>query len=965
MDQVTDAAAAFGREATSAAAKVGTFAQRALFKVAEKGAEGIRMTRSALNHIPLGVPLKKVNIRKMFLMKHGDLLAAANVEPEDDVSSDDEVKLSDDQVQEKVGKQYFDKAYDAVRAELMQMEEGEDVTTLDKLEEAVKDRRAKVQLVSTTLKKRLNENHTKFEECIKQICQINDGLLETSTECKGGRRLLVKARDSFVTQGLLVPKNHRRREHLRDLFSVVSAVNELYSKYFTLLNLVEQFQFVEAAKMIISPETRKIREEETLMAIPSLTTVVDAWHNFTMSNTTLLSCIDQCIEDCISAGKFNEARYKNAMEASYLLGDQEKTYMGVAQSLWRSAIQILTKAITDMSTNKMEGAMLDEIAQHIAPEHLLPTFNQLCGKTIDFLFLYSQVARCHIEGQRVVGNSSRHHQQALEYIKPIAKKIGLDMHEKIHMVLQVVDIDHVDVDKALHIFFCVNLLIEATVALGLDAEQMQAARTGVKGPLVQYFGRTFHKNKVDVIASFLVDDSWTADGMALANTRYVKPLSPESYRSEVKFVKAYLADLTVGPSLHDNPFYSAKLLSPQDMSGLFETESYVEAAARNASLVTGRSLMTASGVLVANTMFEYVAKVAVRFPPLATEIIQWCEQLACVYIYSVANTFVSVSRDVPLEQQSDFTLSTRRALVFIQDRCRLAFAPSGGRGMDLIKLAFNQVQGSLSNPAEMFGIEHRLTAVESCFTVLAALRATVGSLSRLLKREPLDEFQQHADMLNEAIDDLLHVIVHRICQAIPLVEGVPEEIGRVRFNGNNIQPSPYTLALANKLVQFVNDLPIQFPRPHLRTIFVRRLVFAIQMNMVRGYAKQAKKLSDMQITHMSVDAKGFAESVEERLGSSMVSLPRYGRDFIFGGYDATDKDKTKWKDWVQKNHTNYSSDVLKLWMSNGDKDRKQEVEEFLVSLGHVEAIPVAQFRVAPDEATTAAAAASAVQPVTA
>jgi hypothetical protein len=953
MEQVTDAAAAaaaMGREATNAAAKVGAnvgrFAQRALFMVAERGVEGIRTARSALNQIPLGVPgniAKKVNIRKLFLMKHGEL--ATTTVPEDDVSSDDELRFTDDQVQEKVGKHYFDKSYDAVRAELMLMEEGEDFSAL---EEAVKDRRAKVMLVSTTLKKRLNENHTRFEECIKQICQINDGLLETSSECKGGRRLLFKAKDSFVMQALMVPRNHRRRQHLRALHSVVSAVNELYSKYFKLLSLVETCEFVEAAKMISNPETKRIREEETLMVIASLSTVIDAWHNFTMSNVTLLSCIDQCIEDCLSSGKFNEARYKQAIEASYILGDQEKTYMGVAQSLWRSAVQVLTKSITYMSMNKEEGAMLDEIARNIAPEHLLPTFNQLCGKTIDFLFQYSQVARCHIEGQKVSRNS-KHHQQALEFIKPVAKKIGLDLHEKIHVIMQVIDLDDVDIEKTLHIFLCVNLLIESTIALGLDQEQMQAARSGVKGPLVQSFARTFHKNKVDVIASFLVDDSWAPDEMTLGDMRIVKPLAPEAYRNEVKFVKGYLADLTVGPSMHDNPFYSQKLLSPQDMSAYFETESYLEAAARiTPPLPTDRCLMTASGVLVANTMFEYVAKVAVRFPPLATEIVQWCEQLACVYIFSVSNTFVSVSRDVPLEQQSDFSLSTRRALIFVNDRCKQAFAHSGVRGLEQIKLAFGQVQTAMSSAAEMFGIEHRVTAVESCFSILAALRASVGSLSRLMKREPLEEFQQHADMLYDAIDELLHVIVHRICQAIPIVESVTEDLAKVKFNGRDLQESSYTVNLAARIVQYVRDLRTDFAVPHLRTVFIRRLVFAVQANMARGYAKQAKKLTDMQITHMQIDAKAFSDAIEKGLGPSMIPLPRYTRDFINGAFDATDKTQpNKWKDWLCKNHMHYSVDMLRMLMSNGDKDRRQEVDEYLVSLGHIEAIPVIPLRVTP------------------
>jgi hypothetical protein len=610
-----------------------------------------------------------------------------------------------------------------------------------------------------------------------------------------------------------------------------------------------------------------------------------------------------------------------------------------------------------MSNTKEEGAMLDEITRSIAPEHLLPTVNQLCGKTMDFLFQYSQVARCHVEGQN--STNGKLHRQALEYIKPVAKKIGVDLHEKINMIVQVMDLGpDVDIDKALHLFLCINLLIESTVALGLDSEQMQASRAGIKTPLVETISRTFHRNKVDVIASFLVDDSWSPDATTLCDVRVVKPLLPDAYRSVVKEVKRYLVDLT---DTHENPFYSERLLAPQDLSGYFETETYGEAAAAAGAKVTtngassvpqlptDRGLMTASGVLVVNTMLEYVAKVAVRFPPLAPEILQWCEQLACIYIYSVGNTFVSVSREVPLENQSDFSPNARRMLSHISEMCEKAFAYSGREQLNAIKQAAPQLVPVLSSPQHSFGTEFRLAAVESCFAVLAALRATVGSLAKLMKREPLEEWEQRSAMLTDTVDELLHVIVHRLCQAIPLVAEVPDSLAKVKFNGRDLAMSPYTTKLAASVIDYVQNLRIDFALPHFRTIYIRRLVFAVQVNMAAGYAKQAKKLTDMQIAHMQQDAQGFAAAIESGLGAGMIPLPRYTRDFVIGAFDFVDKTQpNKWKEWLVKNHAFYARDSLRNMISNGDKDRRQEVDEYLGVLGHVEMIPTRPLRVGPE-----------------
>lgn len=1044
---------------------------------------GYKYTKSALTTNPLdklrsmggtgGGVSHSSDIRRFFQLKYGaevrtddgHRVAAAEAS---DVESDTDEALTDEQVHERVDKKFFDKSYDAARFELGRMEvtydESEEHSRAERevAERLILEHRLKCDVVSTTLKRRVLAHHREFVSGIEGIKGVNDALFQTSSDCKKTRAAIRRSKTGVSSQIALLAQ-HRARANVRSTLTVLAAMDRMAWKRNQLLALVTGGKFVEARRLLKAEGP--IDREAELMRVYSMKAVIHEWRAYRDSPERLRHSLDAVLTACLTV-KFIPATYQNCLESSTVISDGPRTCGLVAQLLWNSAVQILTKSLIEVSYVKDDSASIADIADGIHADHLLLCFCQMAARLIDFFYLYVTIMRLHTEEVHASGSYATFaalHGTALQQVQSVGSKIGRDLVEKLSMALAHAQLDKVDMERVLHLFVVVSMLVEGMGVLGLSKAELASARTQVKGVLLAYVGRQFQAPKAKEALAFMAEDRWVVSDTSALSLTIVRPVAPAGYKACIREVKRYLAlsgadgaadeedanntsstnnrsggggELGVG-STAENPFYTTAMLIPQDTSSLIQTETFghywaalrdpghgaaVAPAAeepdddapggvvlpgqqhhhqqqtpprgRAGSVATATTtvldgsntlaglamipptVLTSSAISIANVFVEYVARVAVRFPPLAADILNWCEDIIGLYMYTVADNFVSISKNVPVEQQTDFTPQTQGMLVEMRaagERAVMAsngvYRPPAARGGSAAVMGGSPGKSSSSGASALspsstdlrfpprvwgaaraeFGSEphqyalaSRALACEACTTLIFLQEAVVRSFTPLLPPAIVAEHLARVRVLYTTAVEVLNVCVHRLCQAIYPMEATCNEIGKLKPNKDEVKVSGYVKGIVAGMVA-LNERRQPMPTPILETLFLQRLIFSVQAALVREYAKLTKKkLNDIFVMQLQVDTQNFQQQAAAAFGRENVVLPDHVLGLVKTGFYMDDKAQRL--AWVRQHHANYQAADLLSWFASGDKTFKAQLEDLLGrELRHHDTIPVDRF----------------------
>ncbi|ESL09710.1 hypothetical protein TRSC58_02566 [Trypanosoma rangeli SC58] len=949
------------------------------WKGAMRGAKrGLKLTRNVLRSIPvdkLRVPRKSSvasrssALRRLFQLRYGaqidnergERVAAAEAS---DVDSEEEEPLTDQQLHEYVDKKYFDKSYEAMKDEISHMEVvdgschgGDDTQQQQRQRQAteasIRELRLKCDIVSATLKKRVLANSKEFVSGVEEIRLINDRLLETSSDCKKGRNIIRKAKNAAAEQ-MKILAYHRKRGNCKAALALLEGMRQICLKRNELMTLIESGKLIEAAELL--QQRPDIEHEDRIKKLHCMTRIIDDWKEYRDNKEALKRCQDDSLTECLTA-KFIPSKYVNAFEASLALGTSEHVSGLVMQTLWQSAVYILTKSLIEVSDIKKEDASIADIAAAIHPDHLMLCLCQMSAKMMDFLFLFVTVRKIHSDSSHADHPSATLHADVLREITNVSHKLGQDLVEKISLVLDKIQLDSVDVERVLHVFFVVSMLIEAIFVLGLEKPEQAAARARVKTALVRYMTQQFQEVRACQILRFMAEDAWVVGEVSALELQVVRPPHPETYRRAVREVKRYLMEASIeAPCSHENPFYAAHLLTLQDTSRMVQTESLGEEMARRGAEGIP-SVLTASAVAVANTLLEYVARIVARFAPLAAETLGWAEDLVSLYVYTVADNFVSISRAVRLENQVDLSELTQATLVEMRAGAEraarqhtaaavVATAPSTFTAEDELQGDFpprvwSRIRSIIASDAHQYSLVNRAVAGQSCVTLVYVLEATTRSVAPLLSRATVEQRLRRCSDMKAASEELLHVGLHRLCQAIFPMENVTHSISKLRTNEKRVQASAYVSVLVED-VGLLNAKRQAMPTPEMEQLFMKRFIFAVQTTLLREYAKLAKKkLSDVFIIQLSVDAQSFQQQVVAKFGKAVLVLPDFVPSFVKAGFI---EDREERLEWVRMHHAVYCAADMVQWFSTGDRTMKLRVEDLLEQVGHRDVIPVLPFR---------------------
>ncbi|CUI15247.1 Hypothetical protein, putative [Bodo saltans] len=976
--------------------------------------EGLRLTKTVMKQIPLDKlrvssanlnVVNKINLRRLFQKRYGtDVKSTAS----DEVFGADELleveeaeeALSDEKVQERVDKKFFDREYDPVRFELTQLqatwadveEHPQHEVERKNIEDAILDRRQKVHVVGTTLKRRVLDNYTSFVAGIEQIQRVNEDLLSTSATCTDTRERLSAVKVRHVVGGLMIPQLHRRRIHLRELSSIVDVMAEVTRKYRGLQQLIDDGRFVDAVTML-ADETN-IANVECIKDVSSMRPVLEEWDRFLSSNVTIMTHINDHVGETISSLRsFQELKYRNAMEAARMLGEFDDCIENVVLCLWNNAVQVLMKSLSEVSSVKGEEADIATVIEGIMPDHLCLAVVQLCGKMADYLVLYNSVCKAHMEEINAPRSeeTAEFHRKALEFIKPVGQRVGRDLSEKITNVIQYAPWQHVDLDKVLHCFFVMSMLVEAMSVFGLNKDELASVRATVKLYLNQYCTNFYLQKKGSDVHSFMKDDTWEPLRSAPLQTQsVVQPLSPDLYRKSIKEVKQYVnSDSPSAAQIADNPFYTANFMTPQDTSKLVFLRTVGEWAKEDAARevspaaspvvsdpkvlpsLTQYTCVVQSTQAAANLMAEAIARIVLRFPPLAAEVLQWCEDLTAFVLICVGDSFVSCSREMLLEDQPHFTSEGRRILRAARENGFNAIAssatnhimsPSGSPSSPSSsshRTATTRVCGGvegLTQVEHMYGLEARCVAVEALQSLLVALRGAVYAVTKLLPVSVVEARNKSLHAFNYVSNEMLQVIMHRMILAnfSAPIEKYGAELSKLYSKGikGDIQVSTSMKTLNDNVASFYQRCP-SFPSKNMDELFQMRLVFAIQSLIVQQMSflvmnkeledalmnVNKKQMSQTFVMMLKMDAKEFIDRVVDLLplGGRAVAVPRYIQEFL---QPAFEDDFERRLTWIREHHAGYNGDDIANWLCLASRSKKRQLVELLRDLKHSDVIPL-------------------------
>eukprot|EP00796_Vickermania_ingenoplastis_P003882 gene3882-2754_t len=1006
--------------------------------------QGYRLTKKAMKKIP---PIIDPSTRQAGAAPGGRGGSGAYVgRREDNDSSDTESTdseiLSDEQVKELVDCKFFDPEYDPVAFEVEHLPEG-----CPREEKAIKAENAMVdqkilvlrqqcEVVSTTLKKRVLAHQQTFVTGIEQIRQLNDSLLETSSDCKKCRNAVRKAKAATVAQLDIIAKK-RAVDNAAATVRTLEAMQRMLWKRTQLRALLARGKMVEASDFLV--EQREIDMEDSLSRITCMQEVLEEWKSFVAEpKKKLQESIESLLHSCFTHSFMAEA-YQNVVEASYQLSSSAESCSLVEMLLWQTAVRIFTRSFIDVSSIKEETAAIPDIVAAVEPEHISIAVTSMTAKWMDFFFVFATVRRLHEEalqqpGEALAGAPQDQeeedgdaegeacrvrtvHRDLLERVRRLGPRLAKDLMLKIMLVISSCTrgLASLDSDRLVHVFVVLHLAIEAmTRTLEPDSTDVKRIRKDLLDALCTALRRGVCLPDVHQLVHAMNNDPWEISDLSVSSLSVLSAVRGTFYEQQVQQVAQYLSfeqthDTRIGdddqlperdPAMasaaprtasrltdsfaggsRENPFRTLAMAHPQDTSthadsmtfGQFwSNEKAMVALQPSAALpLSPPTVISASGLKLFRSFLSAQLKMVARFPPLVDRVLAWCEEWVCLYVFTIIDNFVSISRSIPVEDQGDFTAEAQNTLRTMRQSGEMAIDARDGMYRPLAVGSTGGMPGSTLSPgsaedattlqkfpprvierirslfvsvSQQYALGCRAVACESARAVAALYESVILSFRPLIQDEAVIQYyRDRCHALYRVSVESLHVCLHRLSEALLPMTKVWDEVSRLKVRKDEVEVSPYAKEMLRQLTQLHTDR-FPMPTPDLETLFIQRSIFAVQSMTVREYSKLSKKVSgnDMMAMQLQVDAQNFFQQAGAAFSSSNVVLPRHVLTLVKTGFFLEDKEQSM--AWMEREHTGYNAADMLNWFSAGERTLRMELEVKLKrELHHLDCLPLKGF----------------------
>lgn len=927
--------------------------------------------------------------RRMFQAKYAPAdhaLAEADDSSVDESSSDDDEILTDERIKGLVELKYFDVHYDAAAAEVSQFpvpaptsEEAIHAECAG-VEERIALLRQKCDIVSSTLKKRVLANHKLFVSGIEQMRGLHESLLQASQDCRQTKAVTVSAR--AATEGQLrILCQKRAVENLKSTARLLKAMKELLWKQRQLKALLSSGKIAEAKRFL--EDNRSVDLEESLSEVACMQGVLKEWERYVTEPTAVTSHVDIVLTSCFTHS-FIAQNYMSVVESAFQFSPAD-CFAKVESVLRMTPDKIFRRAYVDLSSVKSDSATMVDVVRGIEPKHLPLAVNSMAAKLTDFLYVFITICDLHRRGAAAAAvggaeegteqppDGSACHEQVLKRLETLAPQLADHLLSQLTSATLAQSFrEDVRVDLILHTFVLIDLTVEAvTVALNAREETVTRCRHGIRGHLCTTLQRYVRAQQANAIVEAMNADVWEISDRSVGSLAVLTSLHSNYFEVMKLSVRRFLQpDEDGAGAQQENPFNTLLLMSPQDVSSAVEsvtftqhwsTQAEVEGESstehgKDGGIVAMPTIISQSGLAVFQNLLTVQLSVVTRYPSLAKEAVAWCEQWVCLYLFTVVDNFVSISRSVPVEEQGDFSLDGQHTLRFVRTTAESALElPGGGdagggasgdaqrhfppRVIDAIRSLFVK-------ESQQYALSCRAVACESARAVICLYDCVVQSFAAILGDDDLIAYyRRRAKAMRDVAAEALHVCMHRLSDALLPLPKVCDEIERLRVRKDEVEVSGYVGDMIKGLQQFHQNR-VQMPTPDLEGLLIQRSIFAVQSLTLREYGKISKKMNDMLAMQLQVDAQNFYQRAAAEFGSSSLVLPRHTLNLVKSGFSL--EDRTQNAAWLEREHASYNAADLLNWFSRGDRVYRSELEvKVKRELKHVDCLPMKKFLHAP------------------
>jgi hypothetical protein len=173
----------------------------------------------------------------------------AGDDDDDDDEQSEETRTIDDLRNGVVDKRFWDPNVDAMRLELSRLpalSDAELEREVKMLELLSRDRRAQLTAVDSVLKQRLLENYGAFTDGMAQMEGFSRDLEATAAACRAARGDLAHLRQTFVINGLRIPRLAARKDRAAAAVDALSTLDLMWLRDREMHQLVRQGLFLDA-----------------------------------------------------------------------------------------------------------------------------------------------------------------------------------------------------------------------------------------------------------------------------------------------------------------------------------------------------------------------------------------------------------------------------------------------------------------------------------------------------------------------------------------------------------------------------------------------------------------------------------------------------------------------------------------------------------------------------------------------
>jgi hypothetical protein len=463
---------------------------------------------------------------------------------------------------------------------------------------------------------------------------------------------------------------------------------------------------------------------------------------------------------------------------------------------------------------------------------------------------------------------------------------------------------------------------------------MASARTMVKQCAMVCVATNYHTERGTELLRKMCEESWEVDEDIVPEMfKVVLPISPQAYRTDVKTVKNYV---TKNNGKLENPFFTEHMMIPHDVAMDIEIKPL--------DVIPNRAVVIGTTGIIASRIFEYVCRVAVRFPPLASEVLTWGEELVALYLYSTAANFVSSRRQLPFEEQGDFGPQTRLMMPVLREMA-LHCAPHLAGKIDgqaaFPPAVFHGIANKYAAPEHHFATGQRLTSIEAVFPLIDLLTESLHSVSPLLISSYKTQHEEFLKQLRLTAEDVLRVGMFRLASAVFNFEKYVDEISHFKFEARRgeLQPSKYVYTMVEDLKRFIKYCKIEFPSQYIKEQFWIHFVQVLQRTLMRAFAK-VKRLTDVIVTQMKVDAPAVLYNVRDAIpfDTPVQSMP--SAEYMTTILDSFFLDQEGREQWIRDHHNIYTRVEIVGFLAM-TTHRQKQIDDVLDYLKHVDMIPPA------------------------